>query len=247
VSLAMDERFGVQGTFLVEALLAALILMPWLTFTASGKLAWFCVITGGLAWIQMAATNMAGGSAHHTVLIWPLPQVLVAVAVAELTRRVAKGAILAFLFTVAMFVSNTLIVNRHAAMLIRHGAGPVWTDAIFPLADYLTDLKAREIYINDWGMLDALRMIREGSLQLRLGSDPLSNPTLTAEQVRIVQDRLKPDAGFVSYTDDKQAFAGVNGRMRQIAQDAGFQRQDLTVIKDSHGRPTYEIFRYLKP
>src|SRR5262249_39681212 len=42
----------------------------------------FALIAMAVAWIQMAITANTGGSVHHTVLLWPLPQVVIAVSLA---------------------------------------------------------------------------------------------------------------------------------------------------------------------
>src|ERR1039458_5753066 len=42
----------------------------------------FALVAMAVAWIQMAITANAGGSVHHTILLWPLPQLIVAVSFA---------------------------------------------------------------------------------------------------------------------------------------------------------------------
>ena len=43
----------------------------------------FCLIVIAVAWLQMAITKNAGSGAHHVVLLWPLPQWFLAVALVE--------------------------------------------------------------------------------------------------------------------------------------------------------------------
>ncbi len=246
IAFRLDDVTGAQReTWGVKATILAALLLPWLWFTPSRRLALFCAAAIAVGWIQMAATNNAGGSAHHCVLLWPLPQILVAAALAEIGDRLRGGLVLAWLATVGLFAMNTLVVNHHLVLLVRNGPTAIWSDAILTLSDALAKLPAKEIYVNDWGMMDSVRMAKRGRLPLRVGSDPLSKPELTPEDVKTVTGRLEPDNLFVAFTDGNEIFAGVNGRMRQIAETAGFTRHSVAFIKDRNGRTLIEIFRYL--
>jgi len=71
--------------------------------------------------------------------------------------------------------ANALVTNEYFSRLVRNGSGETWTDAVYPLSDSLRRVKARTIYINDWGILDVLRLLNRGRLPLRVGSDPLTS------------------------------------------------------------------------
>lgn len=247
-SVWLDEVTGSQRTTWTAAAFAvALLLMPWLLFTPSRGLALWAVLACLIAWVQMAATNGAGASAHHCVLLWPLPQILLVAALVEIARLGRAGITGALLLAASLFTMNTLVTNRHLALLIQNGPTAIWSDALLRLPEQLARLPAAEIYVNDWGFLDSLRLTSRGRLPLRLGSDPLSKPELSPEDRREVAARLRPDVWFVSFTDGNEAFAGVNQRMREVAGEAGFRRRTETVIHDRHGRPLIEVFRYLRP
>ena len=107
------------------------------------------------------------------------------------------------------------------------------------------DVKARTIYINDWGILDVLRILNRGKLPLRVGSDPLSKPQLDAKDKRIVLKRISEgESIFVGHTDGAEQFAGVNARLRALAVEAGYRREMLAEIADRNGRPIFEVFRF---
>ena len=141
--------------------------------------------------------------------------------------------------------SGLLVTNEYFALLVRNGGGVEWTDAIYPLSDYLRRVKPTAIYIDDWGMLDVLRMLNRGKLPLRVGSDPLSKPQLDAEDKGVVLARISdPDAVFVGHSDSAELFTGVNAKLRAIAAEAGYRREMLAEISDRNGRAMFEVFRF---
>ena len=46
----------------------------------------FALLAMALAWIQMAVTANAGGSVHHAILLWPFPEMVIAVSFAAASR-----------------------------------------------------------------------------------------------------------------------------------------------------------------
>ena len=101
----------------------------------------------GVTWIQMALTTNAGGSVHHAVLLWPFPQFVLALALAEASRRLAEpsgrwkhwGAVAFSIVVAFLCVTNLLVTNQYLACLIRYGPTVAWTDAIYPLSNSLAN------------------------------------------------------------------------------------------------------------
>jgi hypothetical protein len=241
-----DMTGGRQAGFFGYALLLALLLFALLWRTPARKPMAFSLIAMTIAWIQMLFARGAGGSVHHVILLWPLPALFAGVAFAEASRRagpIGKPLLAATILSLA--ATNALVTNEYFARLVRNGAGETWTDAMSPLSDCLRRVKARTVYINDWGMFDALRMLHRGKLPLRVGSDPLSKPQLDAEDKRTVLERIsEADAVFVGHADGAEQFTGVNAKLRALADEAGYRREILAAIADRNGRPMFEVFRF---
>jgi len=74
------------------------------------------------AWLMMALNRNTGGGLHHTVLLWPMPQLFMGVAFAAALGRwtAAVGAVLV--------ISNLLLLNNYYALLRRFGTTPTWTE-----------------------------------------------------------------------------------------------------------------------
>ena len=95
--------------------------------------------------------------------------------------------------------------------------------------------------------MDSLRMLNQGKLQLRVGTDPISKPDLTdADREYLAQMIGSPDNLFINHTSDFEFFH-VNDRLVKYAEGAGYRRRIEAVIADSNGRPVYEVYRFVRP
>jgi hypothetical protein len=245
----ISEKTGARRSGFFEwALVGSLVLLPWTLFTPSGRPAAFSLIASSVAWIQMLVTHIAGGSVHHTILIWPFPVVLVAVTLAEIARRLGKpGPALATAVVLFLAGSNFLVLNEYHAKMVRNGPGLMWTDAIHPLSDYLKTVKADTVFVNDWGIFDTVRMLHKGRIPLRVGSYPISKDELTAEEKREVERMISEEkAVWVSHCDGIELFPEINSKLEKFAAGAGFRRKRLARIPDRNGRQIFEVFAFEK-
>ena len=206
----------------------------------------FALIAMLVAWLQMAVTANAGGSVHHAILIWPFPQMAIAVSFASASRRLRTAGIPALAVVLAtMMVSGALLTNEYFALAIRNGGGPNWTDAIFRLSDYMKGVSSDYVFCVDWGILDSLRLLNQGKLKVSVGNDPISKRELTAEDRDYLRQTISgPGNVFINHTKDFEFFEGVNDKLVKYAAEAGFERQIMAVIPDSNGRPVYEVYHF---
>ena len=117
-----------------------------------------------------------------------------------------------------------MVTNEYFSSLVRNGGGAVWTDAIYPLSDYLKKSKPHVVYINDWGIFNVVRLLTEGQLPLQVGSDPLNKPSFDESARRILRDRISESrAVFVTHTDQNEMFKGVNAKLQTLATEAGYR------------------------
>lgn len=245
LSDATDEP---HVAFTGVAFVLALGLLPWLWTTPARKPILFALVFMVVTWVQMGFTQEAGGGTHHTVLLWPFPHLVIAIAFAQATG-VLRRAGLAVLATAIAIVcgSNVLVTNQHLAQLIERGAGAIWTDAIYPLAAYLETVPAKRVYIMDWGMFDALRILDQGRLPLAVGSDQVAKESMDDTDRRFLNEMLATSgAVYVGHTDGNEIFNGVSARMKAFAEAAGYHKQALKVIGDRNGRPMFEVYRWVR-
>ena len=208
----------------------------------------FALIAMAVAWVQMATNANTGGSVHHTILLWPFPQLVVAVSFAAASRRLGRAGLpVAGVATAMMFLSGVLVTNEYYDVSYRFGGTPVWSDAIFPLSDFMKGVEDRNVYCVDWGMFDSLRYLNHGKLHLLVGNDPIGKPALTEGDRETVSRMIAdPDGVFIAHTKDFENFQGTNDKLLKFAEAAGYQREMLAVISDSFGRQAFEVYRLVE-
>ena len=205
------------------------------------------LICTAVAWIQMALTRNAGGSAHHVVLLWPAPHVFIAVAFGAASVHLRRGAGVLAAVATLLIASNLLVLNRYYDQTIRNGGAINWTDAMFPLARFVRQVPASGVYATDWGILDSLRLLDGPGLPLRVGSDPVSKPSLDeADRATVHTWVSEPTHIFVGHTEGNEFFPNARKNLLAAAESFGLRREMIQVVNDRHGRPIFEVFRFVR-
>jgi 4-amino-4-deoxy-L-arabinose transferase-like glycosyltransferase len=238
----------VRHGLLFYGFLLALLLAPLARGNAMRAIL-FGLLAMAIAWAQMAVTANAGGSVHHAILIWPLPQMVMAISFASASRRMGAAGIPAIASVVAVImISGLLVTNEYYSLIVRNGGSQNWTEAIFGLADYLKGTSPGNVYCVDWGMTDSLRLLSRGKLPLRVGTDPITKPELNVPDRELLGRMISSPANlFVNHTKDFEFFKGVNDKLVKFAAEAGYRREILSVISDRNGRRVYEVYHFAGP
>ncbi len=243
ISVRLRSAMGrLQSNWMLFGLLASVCLLPWLWFTPARRAAVFAIVYLVTAWTQMAALPNTGAAVHHAILLWPFPHFLMAVAGAQLARRFGRAGTRSLTAVLVLMAGcNVLLLNQYAAGLVTRGPTAVFTDAIYPLYDFLGGLGRRHFVAVDWGYGDTLCLLSDGemdvediSFTLRLQSDP--------EAVRALVS--KPRTVFIGRVRADEQFPGVHALLTRTAEEMGYSRQVLQVIEDRNRRPRFEVMRY---
>jgi hypothetical protein len=198
----------------------------------------FCLVFCAVAWFLMASTKDAGASIHHTVLLWPFPQLFVAVTIASIPWKWAVASIVTVL--VAM---NLLALNQHIAQFERNGADGPYSDAIYPLSESITEVPGRTVYLLDWGIQNPLEVLHDGRLKMSGGHDPFMTD-MPNEYDRRLAARMFADPGalFITHAEKRENFAGVHKRFDEAAGAAGCHEDSVRTVADSNGRAVFLVF-----
>lgn len=205
----------------------------------------FSMVAPAVAWGQMALTRNAGGSAHHTILLWPMPVFLAALVFAEGSMRLPPKAARAglALLVVVLCLSNLMVLNQHYAQFVRNGASTIWTDAILKLPAALQRARAPAIFATDWGMIDNVYLLSRGALPMRVGGDPLKESPQPEDWEALRQQLSGEGHIFVAWADGREVTPGVNDRLRKMSAQLGFALDVIEIIPDRNGRPAFQVLR----
>lgn len=236
-----------RESLLLYALVLATLLAPF-TGSVNFRLVLWCVVAMAVAWVQMAINQNTGGSIHHTILLWPLPQAAIALSFAGVVRRFGRAAIPAVTAAaVIIAASGALVINEYYVMMVRNGGGQAWDDGVFAVARYFDRAPAyRSAFAMDWGIIEPLRLLDRGRVRLASGADQISNPTMSARDEAIVKAMVSDPANlFIAHTPNAEFFKGNSAKLQAYAAGLGFVPQMLERFPDSRGRDVFEIYRFV--
>jgi 4-amino-4-deoxy-L-arabinose transferase-like glycosyltransferase len=246
LSYSLHSVFGDHPKNRMEwAFLAAVILTALLWRSSARKKLLFFLLALAVAWLQMAITKDAGASAHHVVLLWPLAYLFLAVAFSEAASRWGRfGAAAIAVAVVYLAGVNLLVTNQHLYLFARYGSPRSWTDAIYALADDLGHTQASEIVVGDWGIVNSLVLLQRNKLPLVIADEGFLSPAESESERE--RDRQRLERGlWVGHTLPYRELNQVNDGVLKAAAAVGFQKQLLRVVRDTHGSPAFEIFRFV--
>jgi 4-amino-4-deoxy-L-arabinose transferase-like glycosyltransferase len=202
----------------------------------------FAIVFSLITFAFMGITRDAGEAVHHTILLWPMPHLLVGIAIASLRPRWVTAVLGAVLVC-----SNVLVLNQYIFQLDRYGAHGNFTDAIYPLAEDLQGAQPEHVYVMDWGLTETLTFLGRGKLSLVAGADPFFTATPDPQQLLFVARMFDDPQGlFVGHIREREVFTGVDERFLSAATSSGYRKEIVRTVSDSNSRPVFEIYRLRK-
>jgi len=240
-----ETRQSIQPLLLVCAFIAA----PLLCWNGPRRKVALLIILGGLiAYLLMISSKETGGSVHHTILLWPLPQILLGLALAEVgcrwpgrVSRVAAAAVVICAF------SNLLVLNTYLSQFIAFGAGPAWSDAIRPLVAELGVRPGKQIFAVDWGITQQIEYYAAGKIGFHRSSDGIVAGMPDAHNKELLAAHFaEPSNVYVTHTEGHEAFEGVRKKFLDFAAECGYRDEIVKVIQDRQGVPVFEIHELRK-
>jgi 4-amino-4-deoxy-L-arabinose transferase-like glycosyltransferase len=227
-----------RHSLMLYALALALLLAPLARSNHRGAIL-FAAIALTVTWLEMGSTRNAGGSVHHTILLWPLPQLLIAVSLGAASHRLGRYGLPALAVLLAVVAgSEVLVTNEYYVKTFRNGPAGGWTDAILPLRDYLKDTPAVKIECLDWGIVEPLRLLGRGTFPLENGGDLVRGNRETA-----VAALANPAVLWVDHSLATEVFADGRRNALALAEETGYRFERVQTIADTHGRLAFEVFR----
>jgi len=218
---------------------ASILLLPLVWRTPARTTALFVLICGAVAWCEMAFGKGTGGGAHHTVLLWPLPTIAIAVILATASKRLRFGSVLLTVIVAVACAANLLVLSTYYTNLLRNGGTSSWTDAMYPALDAIHNMDKEAVCTVDWGFFDTLRLFERGAPLCGVG-DPVNDEDKRFDLFYISNPRYV----FLTHTEGNESFPGVTARFVQFAESKGFRQVNRRVFADTNGRNTVETFQF---
>lgn len=244
--VTLGHTFPLHRSFLGVAFVVAIFLHFLFWKSRTRRLSSFLFLLMACVWSQMAITVSAGTGAHHVVLMWPWPMLFIAIAFSEASVKVPRIGLAAVVsMVVLLFIASMLLDAQYLTRFIEDGSGLGWTDAVFPLAEYLQGQRTADIYSTDWGITNSLRVLDRGTLRLQESSFILMDETRSKPDEQFLENMLSRSSNvLVRHTAEFQAFPNINMRLDGIAAARGFRRLTLRTIYDYEGHAVFEVFRF---
>jgi hypothetical protein len=226
----------------VWAFAGAILALPAIWHTRARSPALFGLVSFAGGWITMALTSGAGVAAHHVALLWPMHLMVIAAVTSSLSSRL--GNWLAVCVTILLAIGGLRCTAGYFIALVRNGPAIRWTDAINPLADYLKLAQPQRVFVVDWGILESINLLSQGSVPALVGDDYYSGAPEPARLDAVRRTMVDPGTLFVSHTLEYEQLRGSGSAVDNLAAGAGYQKEAVVTIPDRFGRPTFDIFRF---
>lgn len=239
---------GLTGNFrhhlLFPALFVALAVALYFRRTAYAQATFFAAIALLFGWLVMFAFAMGAQGSHHIVLLWPLPHLMVACAIAELAR---SRLVIALGLTSLVAGSEALVTNEYYAEIVRKGPQDYWTSAAEPLRAYLSEAAPNAIYPLEWGIMGPLRALGRGNIPVGFTPEWLDAGTefRPQDQAALQQLLTVVNPYFVRYVDRTGRSNVSVERLLNRSAELGYEEKQLATIPDRHGRPMYLVTQFV--
>jgi len=220
-----------------------IVSIPLGIFCATGRRRrWivFFALSAAIAWMQIAITINAGGSFHHSVLIWPFVYAAVAIACAEVARRLGRFETVVLIVVMTCFAARGIAqINFTYSSLASFSPITSWTNADASLAGYLEQNGIHTVATPDWGIATPLMFRSRGKISV----NEIAVDDFGSIESNLTASKGKSDSAIVLHTDSRQIFPNVNGVIKESLSRHNLTWHVLGEVSDSHGIPTFQVLQ----
>jgi 4-amino-4-deoxy-L-arabinose transferase-like glycosyltransferase len=227
---------------LVAAVLACLALLRRRPQWRGGS-----ALTGVLlaAIVAESAFTVSGIWATHLYILFPLPQMVIALGVVLLADNLAprrlwlQWAVIGVVLAAGMTANVRTDMAYHAAVQ-RSGGLSRFSDAVYKLADWLDAQDNRAIYALDWGIAKNVSILTQGRVNpIEVFGYAGSSPEeLDRRLEQALSDRT---ALYVLHSREDTVFE-LYQRFAAAAQRVGVSPQIIEAFSDKSGAPVYVMW-----
>jgi hypothetical protein len=207
----------------------------------------FFILSALIAWFQSILTVNAGGSIHHTVLVWPLMYFAIAVSLAAIAdssffpiaTRFAKPAIILILAIFTLRGMETIGISY--ANFVGYSRDSRWTDADEALSIYLLNKGVTNVIVTDWG-IDSVLSTRSNE-RLSVLNEFFELASGRFDKSRFLACKA-PQCAIVGHVKDECILVATCAAIDTLYRTNGVTKVDPQVIRDSSGAPVFSVFHF---
>ena len=200
---------------LLPALMLALIALPFLRnseFFSPLLFVWIAFVAAEAA---MLGFRDAGAGPHHTVLLYPAPQFIVAASAWAFAERVRRPMAV-WAVALVIVAGNLWLLHSYREAGKQNGFSVYWSDGVGNLAGIIA-ARHLPVAILDWGIQNGVQV-------------------QTADQVEIVEPApIRPGVLYVSHCKGYAIIESRSERYEPLLRRAG-------IVTDRHGAPLFCLF-----
>ena len=220
----------------------AFLLAPFTWRSPAFRAFLFACVLCAVAWLQMAFTAGAGGSPHHSVLMWPFPHMAIAAVLAQVSQRIGRfGKPVLITVTLVACLSSIAVIGTYYTNMLRYGGTKEWTDAIYPASQALPGMRPSFVCFLDWGFYDNVRLLTRGRVTPCAAVDPAADAVAARRQLAI------PDVVYMTHTSASRVWPDLTKRFMALAETEGYRKTEERIFYDYNGRPIIEVFKLFRP
>jgi 4-amino-4-deoxy-L-arabinose transferase-like glycosyltransferase len=215
------------GSALFPGVAIALLALPFLRNSPLIRPLLFTWISFAIAGGSMLMFQGAGAGPHHTVLLYPAPQFIVAATGAALSQRLRNFSAPAFIaLSILVVGSNLWLLAQYHGAAGRNGFSVYWTDGGRNLASAIRS-EALPVAFLDWGIEKGVEIETRDSI--------------------IVLPYPAPRKGvlYVAHCEGYVIDEPRSSQYRQLVAASEFRVSASRAVPDRQGRPIFCLFRLI--
>lgn len=212
------------------------------------KLVFVAILLSGIL-LASVSIVVPGGGARHLVLLFPYPQILVALAFVHLWQRAGtrNGARLLAGMPLLVFLASqaSVVLQYHYALADTGGVGH-YSDAIYDLEVYLEEKGAWNPAALDWGFAKNLEILSQGEVNpieiFGFGQKPY--PCMAQDLYPLL--RADPQRLYLFHSPGHTAFPGRKKVLEGVVESLGNSLVLDKTFYQRNGPAVIEVYRLQK-
>jgi hypothetical protein len=238
-------------------------LLPWYFWISLAALP-VLLLTGRLsdgragAFLLLLLLGMAGiiylslaqpTGQHHLVPMYPLPQLVVALALSGLAgpALVSGRGLCGVLLGVLLWGSQLLVNATYLDAFRKTGGAGLWSDSIYELAQFAREHPERDFYLLDWGFSNQLLLLTGGKIRKAEYFVPLRDAgSPEREEQTLLPWLRRPNTWYVFHDPRAQTYPALAIFERTLAR-GGLRRELVREVRGRDYKPVSWIYQVIDP